>query len=320
MTPPPDQVTAGTSVPVDPDLALPPPTPVGRDSTAGVAVMAHLRRQTAALLHADAGLPTDEPGAVHAGRVAARRLRSGLRMYGDLLLDDVSARLRPELTWYAGHLAPARDLEVFDAWLAGAEDEVVVRVAAAVSPWLRRGRAAALADAVAASRSERGEALRSALVAVARRPAFTPVAARRAAKVLGPRVLHADRRAATRLSGLGAESAGEAWHAARITAKRARYAAEVGAPALGRPCEDLARYWATLTEPLGDAQDALIQRELVLERVADPSAPLSAEEAFVCGVFVASTHDREVSAHRTAHAIWYDGRDHHRALRAAVAG
>jgi hypothetical protein len=54
--------------------------------------------------------------------------------------------------------------------------------------------------------------------------------------------------------------------------------------------------------------------------VADPSLPLSAEEAFACGVFVASTHDREVAAHRTAHALWYDARSEHRRLREAMGG
>ena len=42
--------------PLDIESALPPAVPVGRDSTAGVAVMAHLRRQTAALLEAYAQL------------------------------------------------------------------------------------------------------------------------------------------------------------------------------------------------------------------------------------------------------------------------
>ena len=192
------------------------------------------------------------------------------------------------------------------------------QVAAALVPWLRRTRSAALDAAIEARATPRASSLRLSLVEVARRPSFTPEAARRASKVLAPRVLDADRRAAKRLTDLEPAGPAEAWHAARITAKRARYAAEVGTPALGRECEDLARFWSEVTEPLGDAQDAVIQRGLVLDRVADPSAPLSAEEAFACGMFVASTHDREVSAHRTAHALWYDGRDAHKALRSAL--
>jgi CHAD domain-containing protein len=318
MTTPSGHRPAATSdVAVDPDLVAPPPTPVSRDSTAGVAVMAHLRRQTAALLAADAGLDSDAPDAVHAARVAARRLRSGLRVYGDLLRDDVSAQLRPELAWFAGALSPVRDLEVFAAALSR-DDEDVHGFGDALLPWLHRRHAQALSAALQEVRSPRADELRRALVRVARAPSFTPEAARRAPKVLGPRVLRADARAGRLLDQLRPGDDSASWHAARITAKRARYAAEVGAPALGASCAELARLWSTLTEPLGDGQDAVIQRALVLDRVDDASMPLSAGEAFVCGVYVASTHDREVAHHRRAREVWLAAHDEHRRLRKAL--
>lgn len=300
----------------DPDRVLPPAVPVGRGSTAGVAVLGHLRRQTAALLAADSGIPEGVDDAVHQARVAARRLRSGLRVYGDLLRDDLSARLRPELSWYAGTLSPARDLEVFAEWLRGPEP--AEGLADAVLPWVERQLAAAMADARTSSQSERAVALKASLVEVSRAPRFVDAASRRAPKVLAPRVLRADERAARQLDRLRPGDDSHLWHAARITAKRARYAAEVGSPAIGKDCEDLARLWATLTEPLGDAQDVVIQRGLVLERVDDAAVPLSAGEAFVCGVFVASTHDREVELHRLARHVWKDARDEHRRLRRSV--
>jgi CHAD domain-containing protein len=312
LPPPPDRVP-------DPELVLPPATPVGRDSTAGVAVMAHLRRQTGALLEAYAGLADDIPGAIHASRVAARRLRSGLRIYGDLLRDDVSARLRPELSWYAGVLSPARDLEVFAETLARATDDVH-GFGDALLPWVRRRRTLAGSSAAEELAGVRAHELHTSLISVARSPRFTDTASRRAPKVLGPRVLGADERAAAQLTRLGPEDPSDAWHSARISAKRARYAAEVGAPALGRPCEDLARIWSTLTEPLGESQDAVIQRTLVLDRVDDPSMPLSAGEAFVCGVYVALTHDREVAAHRRAGEAWASSRHEHDAIRRALRG
>jgi hypothetical protein len=46
--------------------------------------------------------------------------------------------------------------------------------------------------------------------------------------------------------------------------------------------------------------------------------PLSAGEAFVCGVYVASTHDREVASHRLARSVWLEARDQHRRLRKAL--
>lgn len=300
----------------DPDRVLPPAVPVGRESTAGVAVLGHLRRQTAALLAADAGLADHVDDSVHAARVAARRLRSGLRVYGDLLRDDVSAALRPELAWYAGNLSPARDLEVFAERLRDGDE--VEGLAEAVLPWIERRVAAAYDDAATASATDRAVQLKTALLDLARAPRFVDAASRRAPRVLAPRVLRADERAARQLDHLRPGDDAHLWHGARIIAKRARYAAEVGAPAIGKDCEDLARLWSTITEPLGEAQDAVIQRGLVLDRVDDTAVPLSAGEAFVCGVFVASTHDREVEAHRHARQVWKQSRAEHRRLRRSV--
>jgi CHAD domain-containing protein len=279
--------------------------------------MAHLRRQTAALLEARAGIPDDAPGGVHASRVAARRLRSGLRVYGDLLTGDVAHRLRPELAWYAGVLAPARDLEVFAATLSRDSDDAH-GYGDALLPWLERRRRAAVSDAASTLDGPRATSLLTELVATSRAPHFVDGAARRARKVLTPRVLRADQRATRHIDGLRPSDGADAWHGARIAAKRARYAAEVAAPALGTACDALGQLWASVTEPLGDAQDAVIQRGLVIDRIDDPTAPLSAGEAFVCGLFVASTHEREVESHRRARAVWRASRDEHVRLRSAI--
>lgn len=323
----------GGPVRPDPELALPPAVPVGPHSTAGVAVMAHLRHNVGALLDADAGLPDDLPDAVHQARVSARRLRSGLRVYGDLLAGSTAARLRAELGWYAGLLSPSRDLEVFAEQLRSlaatpegeriaAYDEALDAgvLAATLLPWLSARRGRQHADALDHLRSERAAALRRDLVRTAREPLFTSRAGRKAEKVLAPRVLDADKRATRRFESLDDSTPPDGWHLARIAAKRARYAAEVGAGPLGRTAQDLARLWSDVTEPLGEAQDAVVQRDLALARIADPAAPLSAGEAFTCGVFVASTHDRELAARAAARAGWAESRRRHRDLRRALAG
>lgn len=323
----------GGPVRPDPELALPPAVPVGPHSTAGVAVMAHLRHNVGALLEADAGLPNDLPDAVHQARVAARRLRSGLRVYGDLLAGSTAARLRAELGWYAGLLSPSRDLEVFAAHLTSlartlgddrpaAYDEAldVELLAATLLPWLAARRDRAHGEAVEQLRAPRAAALRRDLVRTAREPLFTGRAGRKAEKVLAPRVLDADARATRRFEELDATTPPDGWHLARIAAKRARYAAEVGAGPLGRPAQDLARLWSDVTEPLGASQDAVVQRDLTLARIADPASPLSAGEAFTCGVFVAATHDRELAARSAARAGWGESRRRHRDLRKALAG
>ena len=229
--------TTGPIGAVDPDLVLPPAVPVGRDSTAGVAVMAHLRRQTSAPARRRRRrrrrATTD---AVHATRVAARRLRAGLRVYGDLLDATTSpARLRPELV-------VVRRCALAAARPRGASP--VARRRAERRPTASRDALAARGCAVAATelaRSPRvGTRSRSGRRATQlrrgpgdarpRAPRFTAAAGRRAPKVLAPRVLRADRaRRPTGSSELRpATTPSDAWHAARITAKRARYAAEVG--------------------------------------------------------------------------------------------
>ncbi len=315
----------------DPDLVLPPPVPVGPHSTAGVAVMAHLRRHVGALLDADRGLDDDLPDAVHQARVSARRLRSGLKVYGDLLRGSTPTRLRDELGWYAGLLSPSRDYEVFAATLddLAVADEVpagfdpatdVTALAATLSPWLMAQRTRSHAAALVDLRSARAAALRRDLARTAREPLFERRAARPAGGVLAPRVLEADRRAARWFEALDSSSHADLWHLARIAAKRARYAAEVGIGPLGRPAERLARLWIDVTEPLGHAQDAAVQRELVLARISDPAAPLTAGEAFTCGVFVASTHDRELVAQDLAREGWARSRGRHKDLRRALGG
>ncbi|MFC6236519.1 CHAD domain-containing protein [Longivirga aurantiaca] len=329
-----DEATGqGAGVRPDPDLVLPPPVPVGPHSTAGVAVLAHLRQHVGALLRADAGLDDDLEEAVHQARVSARRLRSGLKVYGDLLQGGTSTRLRAELGWYAGLLSPSRDLEVFGGLLTSlAADSGTTRpveydaatdfeaLAGAVVPWLQARRAGSHAAALVDVRSARASALRRDLVRTAREPLFTAKARKPAHKVLAPRVLEADRRAAARFESLDERTPADSWHLARIAAKRARYAAEVGIGPLGRPAQELARLWIDVTEPLGAAQDAVVQRELVLARIADPAAPLSAGEAFTCGMFVASTHDRELVAQTEARDGWAASRRRHRDLRRSLGG
>jgi CHAD domain-containing protein len=278
-----------------------------------LAAVRRVRRRTADDRGLDRQRRPDAPQPRPPGR-GARPAR-----YGDLLRDDVAGHLRPELAWYAGVLSPARDLEVFALALERSTEDVH-GFGDALLPWLRRRQALAQKATAAELATPRARVLHAHLLEVARTPRFTDTAGKKAWKVLAPRVLRADDRAASMLERLDPGDPADEWHAARIAAKRARYAAEVGAPALGRPCEDLARLWSLLTEPLGEAQDAVIQRALVLDRVDDSSMPLSAGEAFVCGVYVASTHDREVAAQSVAHEVWTGARAEHKALRRAVKG
>src|SRR5262249_50373654 len=54
-----------------------------------------------------------DPEGVHQMRVALRRLRAAMSLFGDLLEDDQTAAIKAELKWLAGELTPAREFEVF---------------------------------------------------------------------------------------------------------------------------------------------------------------------------------------------------------------
>jgi CHAD domain-containing protein len=76
-----------------------------------------------------------------------------------------------------------------------------------------------------------------------------------------------------------------ALHDARKAAKRARYAAETAAPALGGDARRLARRLKKLQSVLGDHQDTVIARQL--ERRLGISAQQAGESAFSYGLFFA---------------------------------
>ncbi|MHB8341436.1 MAG: CHAD domain-containing protein, partial [Mycobacteriales bacterium] len=88
------------------------------------------------------------------------------------------------------------------------------------------------------------------------------------------------------------------WHAARIRAKRARYAAEAVAPALGAPARRLALVAARLQDLLGEHQDAAVAaatwQDLAERHPGDPDL------AFTAGRLV----ERERAAVRAARAAF----------------
>ncbi|RPI62393.1 MAG: CHAD domain-containing protein, partial [Lysobacterales bacterium] len=73
-----------------------------------------LRREAAALA---ANKPQVEsspaPEEIHQLRVAARRLRVALRLFGRMLPSKDAARIGAELRWFASSLGDARDLDVY---------------------------------------------------------------------------------------------------------------------------------------------------------------------------------------------------------------
>src|SRR5262249_35288040 len=160
-----------------------------------------------------------------------RRLRSDLRTFAPLVDPAWAGGLREELRWLAGSLGAARDLEVLRARIAVAAkaDPQAPLDAGAVDridaePADREKHA--LGEVEEALGTQRYADLLERVVEAARHPILTDAATQAAAEALTPLVAKSWRKLAKAAGELEPEAADSNWHEVRITAKRARYAAE----------------------------------------------------------------------------------------------
>ena len=286
----------------DPATALsdvPEPGEVGPRSTAAELVRAYTAEQVRALRRHDLGVRRGEDDAVHQMRVAARRLRSGLRVFRPLLDQAWADDLRGELAWLAGELGAARDGEVLAERLAVALEGLPAEVDAEDATRLLREHLAEQhrdgeAVARAALGSERYAALLDRLVDAATAPPTTPAAEGECREVLPPLVRRAWKKLAREVSALRMAGDDDSWHDARKTAKRVRYAAEAVAPALGKPAKRFAKQVERVTEVLGQHQDAAVAADVLNHLATDRSRalhlPRSAAAAAKVGFALGSLH------------------------------
>ncbi|MEZ5115997.1 MAG: CYTH and CHAD domain-containing protein [Candidatus Nanopelagicales bacterium] len=248
---------------------VPEPGRVRPKDPAGDAVRAHLATHVRRLLLQDVRMRRDLPDAVHQMRVAARRLRSGLREFAPLVDSDWGKQLRDELGWIAGELGLARDTEVLLERLDEHADHLApadaARARAAIDPWLRARLESGRTAGLAALRTDRYLALLGTLVDAAAAPQLTDAASARCSKALPPLVAQANEQLIRDVKRLKFGGASRRWHRARITAKRARYAAEAAVPVFGRRAERVATALEQVTELLGLHQDAYVGQTTLRE-------------------------------------------------------
>src|SRR4051794_30706192 len=95
-----------------------------KKGSAGDVALVQLRAQVAQIRAQDLPVRLDLSGAVHAMRVASRRLRSALTTFRPLFHGTATRPVGRELKWLAGVLGTARDAEVLrDRLTAAASDE-----------------------------------------------------------------------------------------------------------------------------------------------------------------------------------------------------
>jgi CHAD domain-containing protein len=286
-----------------------------RHSPAGEVVLAYLDAQAAKIGVLDLAVRRDKPDAVHKLRVTVRRLRSALQSFTPIVPEAETEHLRAELKWLGGVLGAARDHEVLaehlHAGLKAVPMELVLgpaqaRVTAHFAPLEASSRRAVL-DALD---SARHRALRAELGALLDSPPLTPGAAEPAGKALPPAVGRAYRRTDRRMRRAGRIPAGQAHdvalHETRKAAKRARYAAEVAEPALGketgRKARRFARRMKDVQSTLGAHQDAVIARTAARE--IGVQAHLAGENAFSFGVLQERAHRQAIACANEAHRAW----------------
>jgi len=286
-----------------------------KQTTAGEAVLAYLSAQTARFNALELAVRKDKPDSVHQMRVTVRRLRAALQSFQGIVSEPDTRHLRAELKWLGGVLGGARDTEVLashlHAGLAAVPTELVLgpaqaQITAHFAPLEASSRKAVL-DAFD---SDRYKMLCTALGRLLDSPPLTPRAAEPAGTVLPSAVGRAYRRTRRRMDQASRAPAGRqrdvALHETRKAAKRARYAAEAAAPALGKKdgkkAHQLAKRMKKVQSALGDHQDAVIAQAAA--RDIGVHAHLAGENAFSFGLLQERAHQQALASEDRANRAW----------------
>ncbi|HTY72477.1 MAG TPA: CYTH and CHAD domain-containing protein [Actinomycetes bacterium] len=301
-----------------PDVAE--PEPPGLDDPAGEVVRAHLARNVVALLAQDRRVRLDEPDSVHQMRVAARRIRSGLKTFAPLVEEGWAVALREQLAWVAGVLGGVRDREVLRERLLRHLAEVAESLpgldtapaAGLVDRTLADEAAAARAGVLEVMRSPRYLDLLDRLVDAANVPRLTEAAQEPARTALPPLLGRAWRRLSRRVAILAEADDDHHWHEARISAKQARYAAEALAPVFGKPARRFAEQLERVTELLGEHQDAAVAATTV--RALASGRRVGGQVGFTLGLLHAAERRSIEDTRAEFRRVWPEvARRHHRA-------
>ncbi|MQY15612.1 hypothetical protein SRB5_57980 [Streptomyces sp. RB5] len=287
------------------------PRATGEDGTAAAVVLAYLTAQADALVRLDAAVRRDLPDSVHQMRVATRRTRSAFTSYRKVLDRTVTDPIGAELKWLAAELGVDRDREVLTERIrAGVEDLprhlVTGPVRGRIRTWSTARRQGSRRHITAVLDSRRYLDLLAALDALLAAPPLRKAAAQPAADVLTAAIGKDFARVAALIDTALAEPAGgersEAMHEARKRAKRARYAAELARPVLGKDAKSFVKDMTGLQELLGDHQDSVVARDALRDIAAQAAA--AGESAFTYGVLYGREEARAADRERELPALW----------------
>ena len=206
-----------------------------------------LKGAIARMQGADPEARRGEPDGVHRLRTSTRRLRSELRTFSDLVDSEWGEHLEQELKWLAAELGSVRDLDILCQRLHSAASPVTAesRRSASTCKIVTDGTLAPFFLKLRERHSQHSRALREALQGERYRnllaslataiecPTLKDDAYKPCWKALPPLAAAASRQLKKGGRDLEPDSPDEDFHQVRKLAKRARYAAELIAPALG---------------------------------------------------------------------------------------
>ncbi|MEV6138333.1 CYTH and CHAD domain-containing protein [Nocardia sp. NPDC051990] len=279
------------------------PEPV-TDTGAERAICAYLSAQIDMIFAGDVALRRGEDP-IHDTRVATRRLRSTLRVFGRLLDRCAISAVEDELRWYAGVLGDVRDCHVQRRRLADQVNKL--------PPELVLGPVAARIDATllarqASSRNALTEAMDSTrylelLATLHTWQSHPPFNGRLRRRELVQRARAAARKADRRLATALHNQRHESLHRARKAAKRARYAAELVEPAgKCRQAKPNIKYYKKIQSVLGDYNDGIVSSRF-LWRTATTAGTAAGENGFTYGLLYANELHAADDARRRAATI-----------------
>ena len=279
-------------------------------SPAGRAVLAYLGSHAEGIIRYDPLVRQQVPDAVHRMRVATRRMRSALQVFGKVIERDRACRLATELKWLADVLGPARDLEVLrerfdEATAALPVEEVAGPVAQRFTRYFAP-REAAADDVRAALDSPRYFALLDDIGALLADPPLTRRGRRPARRELPRLIARVDTKVTRRMRRADRQRPGPArdaaLHEVRKAAKRLRYATEVALPVLGTPARRFRKRVKAVQQLLGEHHDAVVARPVLRE--IGMQAHLDGENGYTFGLLRGQQSTETQHAEGALPAAW----------------
>jgi CHAD domain-containing protein len=289
-------VGATASSKLDRVLGTPPAPPEDGDAIGRLRAL--LVKQYDAILANDPGVRLGEDiEALHQLRVATRRSRALLRAGRGLVASGWAEPLRTDLKWLGGLLGPVRDLDVLLVHLdseAASLEQDDARAFRRLRARLVSQRTRDRNELLEAMRSERYFRLLDRLAGAAEAPAgelpqpLPDIAGEAFARLR--KVVRA----------LPRRPADAELHAVRIETKRARYAAELAAPDLGKRGARFLERAKELQDVIGEHQDAVVAED----RLRELALRGGGKTGLAAGRLVERQRQRKREARRAYPAAW----------------